>query len=217
MRWLTWFDTLNLIDVLTFYLILCFVVSAAIRARTYWAVLGMVLGCPKRWPKLLEVAKTHRGIFLCWPMLLTIGLAFAVMVSNALANWLVLAQAEVTFADLRGHWWPFAVVVLSGGLMLFLDCRAVFGGEQFDRPAVEKDMDRAESWLKSWVSPALRVVTFGFLNPRKVVGAEVHRLLVEANWSMIGGMRRASLRVVAQFAFGLSLWLTWAFALRASA
>jgi len=214
MRLFAWVDTLNLIDVLSGYLVLCFVVSTGIRIRTYRAVMGMIFACPKRWPKLLALAKTHGSIFLGWPMLLMIGLTFTVMLSNGLARFLVLDQAEVTFEDLRGHWWPFGVVVLSGGLMLFLDGRAIFGAGRFDRPAVEKDMDRAESWLQSWMAPTLRVVTFGFLNPRKIVGAEVHRMLVAANWSMIGGMRRSSLRVAAQFGFVLSLWLTWAFALR---
>jgi hypothetical protein len=54
----------------------------------------------------------------------------------------------------------------------------------------------------------------GFVNPRKIVGREVQRVLVDANWILIGGMRRTSLRIVMQLAFGLSLWLTWAFALR---
>jgi hypothetical protein len=75
-------------------------------------------------------------------------------------------------------------------------------------------LDKAESWLKSWMAPAVRMVTLGFINPRKIVGVEVEKALVEANWIMMGGMRRTSLRVGMQLAFGLSLWLTWAFALR---
>ena len=48
--------------------------------------------------------------------------------------------------------------------------------------------------MKSWVAPALRMVTFGFINPRKIVGVEVQRALVQANWIVIGGMWRLSLR-----------------------
>jgi hypothetical protein len=216
MSWLTWFDTLNLIDGLNYYLILCFVVGTILRIRTYRAVLGMIFASPKRWPKLLALATTHRSIFLGWPILLTLGLALTVMLSNTLARYFILVQAEVTFADLRVHWWPLGLVLLAGGLMLLLDGKAVFNVGEFDRPAVENDMDKAESWLTSWTAPAIRVVTFGFVNPRKLVGAEVHRLLVQANWAMIGGMWRSSLRVVAQFVVGLSLWLTWAFVLRTS-
>jgi hypothetical protein len=214
MRWLSWFDTLNLIDVFNYYLILAFFVSTGIRIRMYRAIVGLVIASPSRWPKLLELVKQHRTIFLGWPMLLATGLAFALMLSNSLAMRLVWASAKVTFEELWGRWFPLVAVILSGGLMLLLDCWAMFSVGHFDRTALEQDLDKAESWLKSWMSPALRMLTFGFINPRKIVGAEVHRMLVDANWIVIGGMWRMSLRMGMRLAFGLSLWLTWAFALR---
>jgi hypothetical protein len=214
MRWLTWFETLNLIDGFNYYLILAFLLSTGIRIRTYQSIVGLVIACPSRWPKLLKLVKKHRTIFLGWPMLLAVGLAFALMVGNSLAIHLVWTPARVTFEELWGTWLPLVAVILSGGLMLLLDCRAIFSAGHFDRIALEGDLDKAESWLKSWMSPALRMVTFGFVNPRKIVGAEVQRVLVDANWIVIGGMRRMSLRIGMQLAFGLSLWLTWAVALR---
>src|SRR5690242_13301400 len=106
MRWLAWLDTLNLIHVFNYYLMLAFVVSTAMRIHTYWAILGLVVACPGRWPKLLELIKTHRTIFLGWPMLLTILLAFTLMLSNSLAIRLVWAPATVTFEELWGRWLP---------------------------------------------------------------------------------------------------------------
>lgn len=217
MRLLTWFDTLNLIDVFNYYLILCFLVSTGIRIRSYRAILGMIFASRNRWPKLMEVAKKHRAIFLGWPTLLVIGLAFGLMLSNSLAIRLVWVQAKVSFEELSGRWLPFVAVIVSGGLMLFLDCKAIFSVGNFDRAALELDLDKAESWLKSWMAPAVRMVTLGFINPRKIVGVEVEKALVEANWIMIGGMGRSSLRTGMQLAFGLSLWLTWVFALRGPA
>lgn len=214
MRWLTWFDTLNLIDAFNYYLILAFFVSTGLRIRSYRAILGLVFASPSRWPKLLALVKKHRTIVLGWPMLLAVALAFALMLSNSLAIRFVWAPARVTFEELWVRWLPLVAIILSGGLMLLLDCRAIFNVGHFDRTALEKDLDKAESWLKSWMSPALRLVTFGFINPRKIVGAEVQRLLVDANWIVIGGMWRTSLRIGMQLAFGLSLLLTWAFALR---
>ncbi|MGH7172648.1 MAG: hypothetical protein ACRELG_20395 [Gemmataceae bacterium] len=217
MRLLAWFDTLNLIDVFNYYLILCFLVSTGIRIRSYRAILGMIFASRNRWPKLMEVAKKHRTIFLGWSTLLLIGLAFGLMLGNSLAIRLVWVQAKVSFEDLSGRWLALVVVTLSGGLMLFFDCKAIFRVGTFDRPALELDLDNAESWLKSWMAPAVRMVTLGFINPRKIVGVEVEKALVEANWIMIGGMRRSSLRIGMQLAFGLSLWLTWVFALRGPA
>jgi hypothetical protein len=217
MRWLTWFDTLNLINVFNYYLILAFLVSTAIRLRSYWAILGLIVASRTRWPKLMELVQKHRTILLGWPTLLVIGMAFTLMLSNSLAIRLVWAHAEVTFGELRGIWLALVAVVLLGGLMVFLDCKAILRVGDFDRPALEKDLDRAESWLKSWMAPALRIATFGFINPRKLVGAEVHKAFVDANWVLIGGMHRYSIRVGIQLAFGLALWLTWAMALRGTA
>ena len=52
MRWLTWFDALNLLDVFNYYLILGFLVSTGLRIRSYRAILGFIYGCRNRWPKL---------------------------------------------------------------------------------------------------------------------------------------------------------------------
>ena len=105
MRWLTWFDTLNLIDVFNYYLILAFLVSTGIRLRSYWAILGLIFASRTRWPKLLELVKKHRTILLGWPTLLVIGLAFTLMLSNSLAIRLVWVHAGVTFEELRGPGW----------------------------------------------------------------------------------------------------------------
>lgn len=214
MRWLTWLDTLNLIEVFNYYLILAFLLSTAIRLRTYWAIVGLVFASPNRWPKLLELVKKHRTILLGWPILLAIGCAFALMLGNSLAIRLVWVSAKVTFEELWLTWLPLMAVIFSGGLVLFLDCRAIFSVGRFDRAALEEDLDKAESWLKSWMAPAVRVVTLGFVNPRKIVGVEVERVLVDANWIVIGGMWRMSLRIGMQLVFGLSLWLTWVFVVR---
>src|SRR5947209_4131016 len=122
MRWLTWFDTLNLIDAFNYYLILCFLVSTGIRIRSYRAILGLIFASRNRWPKLMELAKKHRTIFLSWPTLLVIGLAFGLMLGNPLAIRLVWVQAKVGFEELSGRWLPFAAVIASGTLMLVLDC-----------------------------------------------------------------------------------------------
>src|SRR4051794_5031959 len=103
MHWLAWVGTLNLMDVLNYYLFLGFLVSTGMRLRSYRAVLGMVVASRDRWPKLLALAKTHRTVFLGWPTLLVVGLAFALMLGNSLATHFVWVQAQVTFAELGGH------------------------------------------------------------------------------------------------------------------
>lgn len=89
MYWLTALSTLNLIDVLNYYLILAFVVGTVMRIRNYRAVLGVLVTFPNRWPKLLRLVKQYRTIFLRWPTLLPIGLTLALMLGNTLASHLV--------------------------------------------------------------------------------------------------------------------------------
>lgn len=214
MRWLAWINTLNLLDVFNYYLVLGFVITLAFNIRRYRAMLGLMWGFPNRWPKLLELVKKHRTILLGWPTVLAIGITFALMLSNSLAIHLIWVHAQVTFEGLWGRWLPFAAIILLALLMLFLDSKAIFSIRRFERAALEEKLDKAESWLKSWAGPALRVVTFGFVNPRRIVGAEVQKALVDANWLVIGGMWRWSLRIGMQLAVGLCLWLTWAFSLR---
>jgi hypothetical protein len=216
MGFLAWLDSLNLLDVFNCYLIVGFIASTAINVGRYRAILGILYGFPSRWPKLLDLVKKHRSIFFGWPTLLAIGLAFLLMLSNSLAIRMIWTQAGVTFEQLWGLWFPLAAVVAAGGLMLFFDVKALFSVGRFDRPALEVNLDRAESWMTSWAAPALRLATFGIVNPRKIVGSEVQRALAAANWVVIGGMWRLSLRTGMQFAVGLCLWLTWFCALRES-
>lgn len=214
---LAWLDTVNLIAVFNGYLILGFLASTAVNIRSYRAVLGLIVAFPNRWPRLLVLVKKHQTIFMGWPTLLVIGFAFALMLANSLAIRLVWVQANVSFEELRHRWLSLVAIILSGCLMLFLDGKAIFSAGSIDRTALEGDLDKAESWLKSWMAPAVCMVTFGFVNPRKIVGVEVQNALVKANWIMIGGMGRSSLRMGMQLAFGLSLWISWAVALRTSA
>src|SRR5437588_14868 len=114
MNLLAWVNTLNLLDVFNYYLVLAFVVSTAMRVRSYRVIVGLVFASPSRWPKLLALVKTHRTILLGWPMLLAVGLALSLMLSNSLAIRLVWASAKVTFEELSGRWQPLAAVLLLG-------------------------------------------------------------------------------------------------------
>ena len=202
-------STFNLIDVLNFYLILTFVVGTAVRVRNYRAVLGVILTVNQRWPNLVELAKQHRTVFLRWPTLLPIGLTLALMLGNLLASRVVWSEALVTLADLWQHWWALLLVSLTGGLMVFFDCKAIFSFGHFDRAALESDLEKAEHWLQSWQATAVRVFTFGLINPRQVVNDQVLESLVKASLVVNGQMWRWSRQIALRLAFGLALWLTW--------
>src|SRR5579862_4958956 len=103
---LAWLDTLNLLEVFNYYLIIAFIASTAVNVGRYRAILGVLYSFPSRWPKLLILVNKHRTIFFGWPTLLAIGLAFLLMVCNSLAIRLIWTQAGVTFEQLWRHWLP---------------------------------------------------------------------------------------------------------------
>ena len=98
--------------------------------------------------------------------------------------------------------------------MGLLDFKAVFVFARLDRAKVEAVLDRAEHWLGSWKAPAVRVLSFGLIHPRRIVGEQVRRALVDASLAVNGQLWALSLQILARFAFGLALWVTWAAALR---
>ena len=214
MSWFKYLSTFNLIDFFTCYLILALVVGTGLRIRNYRAILGVIFTFSERWPKLLVLAKQHRVVFLRWPTLLPIGLTLALMLGNALASHFVWSEAKVALDDLWTRGVAFLAIVISGGLMIFLDFKAIFGSGRFDRLALEINLDKAEHWLHSWHAPALRFITLGLINPRKIVNEQVLESLVKASLVVNGQMWRWSLQIVMRAAFGLALWTTWFLALR---
>ena len=202
--------TLNLIDAFNYYLVLAFVTGSILRARNYRAMVGLIYHSADRWPKLRALVKTHRGIFLRWPTVLPLVLTVLLTLGNIGASHFVWSHARVTPGELWSHPLALAAVGAAGGLMGFLDFKAVFLFGRLDRPKVEAVLDRAEHWLGSWKAPAVRVLTFGLIHPRRLVGEQVRAALVDASLAVNGQLWAMSLQVVTRFAFGLALWVTWA-------
>ena len=119
-----------------------------------------------------------------------------------------------TTGDLLAYPAALAAVLVAGGVMGLLDSRVVFAFGRLDRAAVEAVLDRAEHWLGSWKAPAVRVLTFGLIHPRRIAGEQIRLALVDACLAANGQLWAMSLQVVARFAFGLALWVTWAAAVR---
>src|SRR5438270_8905057 len=206
--------TINLIDAFSYYLVLVFVTGTVLRVRNYRAMVGMVYTSADRWPKLRALVKTHRAIFLRWPTVLPLAVALLLTLANASASHFVWPHARVTPGDLWAHPGALAAVAITGGLMGLLDFKAAFVFGRLDRAAVEAVLDRAEHWLGSWKAPAVRVLTVGLIHPRRIVGEQVRLALVDASLAVNGQLWAVSLQIVARFAFGFTLWVTWAVALR---
>jgi hypothetical protein len=201
--------SLNLLAGLDYYLVLTFIVSIVMRYRQYRTLAGLLWSAPGRWPKLIQLLRQQRRVFFTWPTLVPVALTFLLMLVHLLAYNLIWPAARVTPADLWERWIGFLSAVFFGLGMLVLDYDACFNVWEFDRPDLERYLDQAEYWLRSWVSPAVSILTFGYFNPRKIVHEEALTALTNASMDMKRMMWRWSLQIAVRLAFGLTLWMTW--------
>jgi hypothetical protein len=206
---------LNLLLLFDFYLAATFLLSTAARVRQYAAVLALVRSFSSRWPRLFDLMKQHRSIFLTWQTIAPAVLALILLLAQMLASRLLWPDAGrppygLTVARLLEH--PLAVPVagLFGLAMLAVDVYFILVVSEVNQTEVEKYLDQAEFWLKSWTAPVVRTVTFGFINPRQMVAAEVRTALVSASKMLNANLWWIVLQTALRIGYGLSLWLTYA-------
>jgi hypothetical protein len=212
------FWNLNLIHFFDFYLALIFVLGTWTRIRQYRAVLGLVRAVPGRWPKLFQLAREHWAIFLTWQ---TVGPALVTLVLilvQTIASRLIWPEAGrpprgLTVARLAEHPWAVPCVALFGLGMLAMDLYGVVVVGEVDRHEMERYFDQAEYWLKSWAAPVVHFFTLGRINPRGLVATEVRSALEQASQLLNFTLWWISAQLGLRIAFGLSLWLTYAWSL----
>jgi hypothetical protein len=205
------FLDLDLIHLFEFYLAVAFLISTVVRVNQYRSIIGLVGAVPGRWPQLFRLVKKHTTIFLTWTTVLPGVLALTLLAIHTLACRLVWPHANLTVSLLGSNWPAIPVVLLLGGCMLGVDWYVTFTFGKIDRDLMQKYFDQAEYWLRSWTAPVVRVFTLGYVNPRQMVAVEVRKALVEASRLINSTFWWMSLQVGLRVAFGLSLWLTYAF------
>jgi hypothetical protein len=94
--------------------------------------------------------------------------------------------------------------------MAFFDVYSLYLVGQIDRDMLEKYFDEAEYWLRSKTAHVVRVVSFGYINPRRMVAEEVEKALVQVGDMLNFTLWWVIVQMGLRFAFAMSLWLTWA-------
>jgi len=200
---------LNLIRFLDFYFSLMFFIGLYRRVGQYREVVRFALTGPARWPRLLDLVKHHRTIFMTWatvlPVLLTLLLAL-IQIAASRQFW---PQAELTVGQLGQHWAALVPIVPLGLAMLGVDVYCAVQVGQFDRAELEKYFDQAEYWLRSGAAHVIRIVTFGYVNPRQMVDVEVRKALLQASRLMQVNLWWFTVQTAFRAAFALALWGTW--------
>jgi hypothetical protein len=207
--------TLNLISFLDFYFAFMFIAGTWRRWGQYHSVAKLVLAGPGRWPNLLKLVSEYRTIFWTWSTVSPALMALGIWLLQVIVSRGCLPQAStvngLTIGSLLDHW-PALIVIVPLGLAMFgFDLYGLYVVGQIDRAALEKYFDQAEFWLRSRTAHVVRVVTFGRINPRRMVAAEVEKALLAVSDMLNFNLWWVNLQMGLRFAFALALWLTWAF------
>jgi hypothetical protein len=208
---MSWLAALHVIRLFNFYLILVFVVTTFARFRDYVKVLDLVRRVPGRWPRLFQLVRQHWSIFLTWnsfvPLLSSGGL---ILVHSVLTR-LVWPTADdfLTMAKLWEHWPALLLVGPCAAAMIALDIYAAVTAQPIDTASLAKYFDQAEFWLKSWTAPVVRMFTFGYVNPRQMVAAEVRNALTSAGELLNSTLWWMAWQSGLRIACGASLWLSF--------
>jgi hypothetical protein len=205
------FWNLNLIHFFDFYLALAFLASTFMRYRQYEAIVNLVRAVPERWPRLLKLVREHHAVFLTWATVLPAVLALVLTVIQMIVSRLVWPHAQLRVSDLAKMPLAVPLVAVAGAAMFAVDLYGTFRVGKVEQQLLEGYFDQAEYWLRSWVAPVVHVFTLGYVSPRRMVRAEVQKALIEASQLLNSTLWWVSMQVSLRIAFGLAIWLTYAF------
>lgn len=202
--------SLRLLRLFDFYLILAFFFSTYLRIRQYRTILGVVRDVPGRWPRLFQLVKQYRNVFLTWGTIFPLVLTLLLWLAHTVIRRTVLAEGEdLTFGQLKAMWFAFILVGIAALAMLSFDFYGAINVAEIDRKELEKYFDQAEYWLRSWTAPVVRVFTLGYVNPRRMVDVEVKSAVKSAGEVINESLWWLVLQTILRIVFGLTLWLSF--------
>ena len=199
----------NLIRVFDFYVTLMFLISLARRWDVYLNAIRLLIAVRGRWPKLIQRLGEHKSLILNWSFFRPAILAAVLTVAQLVASRLVWPQAVLTGPQLAEEWWWIPLILLPLVPMLAVDLYFVIQVGRFDRDETVKYLDQAETWL-GWRGPLVRALTFGVVNPKRMVDDEVKKSLAEMQSTINSSLWWVSVQTGLRLVFGLTLWTVWA-------
>ena len=204
------FEAANLIRVFDFYLASMFLLSFTRRYVVYWDALRLLVSLRGRWPKLLDRLKQHHGVLVTREVIRPLGVALGLTLIQMICSRVIWPQAALTVWEVEQSWWRLAAVLVAAAPMVAVDVYFLVRVGRFDRTETEKYLDLAEHWLASWKTPAIRLATLGYVNPDRMVEDELKKGLREIGETVSWASRWVAIQVACRVAFGLVIWLMWA-------
>lgn len=200
----------NLIRLFDFYLLLMFVIGLLRRAAFYKDVILVSVAAVMRQPNLVRRLGANRDVLLNWQTLRPVFFAVLLLAVQFVLSRLIWPEATLTGREVSRVWWQVVLAIVLFLPMFAVDVYFLIRVGQIDRGAAHELLIRAEHWLTSWQAPAVRLITFGYINPRKMVDDQLrdglHWFRGTMAWSMWWTTVQVGLRVL----FGVAIWLLWA-------
>jgi hypothetical protein len=213
MDWLWNFSPLRFLD---FYFLFVFFVGSARRFEQYRHIVQLTVSGPGRWPNLLKLVREHRTIFFTVSTVLPGVLALILSLAQLIASRWVWPEAGrsphgLTVGRLLEMWPVLLLIIPLGSAMFAVDIYGLIAVGRIERDQMEKYFDQAEYWLRSRAAQVVRIFTFGYVDPRKMVNEEVRKALVVVTQMLNTNLWWITTQMGLRVCFCLSLWLTWAF------
>jgi hypothetical protein len=201
----------NLIWAFDFYLAVMLLLSVARRYLVYWDALLLVGKFRGRWPKLIDRLKQHHGVLVTREVLRPLFLAVALTAVQMICSRVIFPRATLTAEEVWASWLALVPLVAAAVPMVAVDVYFLVRVGRFDRGATEQYLDQAEHWLGTWKTPAIRLATLGYVNPQRIVDAEVKKGLEQLGAAVSWASWWVSVQVALRVAFGTTIWLVWAY------
>ena len=202
-------DTINLIRLFNFYLAVVFLFSFRRRYRVYWDAIRLGVAFGRRWPRLVDRLRYQRGVLLSPAILRPTMIALAFMAVQFGLSRLVFPQAQLTLGELADRPWFWPLLAIAAVPMIGVDGYFLFRVGRFDRTETETYLDQAEGWLGTWKAGLVRTATLGYVDPRRMVDAEVGKALTDLGAIVQWAMWWVTAQIICRSVFGLTLWFTW--------
>jgi hypothetical protein len=206
---MSWLLDLHLIRLFNFYLAAMFVIGTFVRWRQYQIFAILMGAMPNRWPRLLQLVKLHRHIFVTWGTILPLALMLGLLLVNWVATTFLWPSATFTLGHLIRLWPALILVSVCGAGMVAFDVYGLVISTTVNRAEMESYFDQAEYWLKSWAAPVVHIFTLGYIQPRRMVTEEVRKALVSASVMLNSTFWWVITQTGLRIAYGLSLWGTY--------
>lgn len=200
----------NLLRLFDFYLMLMLLLGVYRRRTVYRDALYLTFGfLLKKWPRLWLRFQQHRAVLINRATMKPVIFTLILMAVQMIATRVLFPDATVTLRELLEPWWHLAIVLAAFVPMVAVDLYFIIRVGTFDRVETIKSFQQAETWAGTWRTKMVRAATLGFVNPDRIVDAQVKDGLSQLSATLIWAMWWVSVQVVLRTLFGLALWTMW--------